>query len=273
MDQDPAATRDTAPLPGTAPHAQDPRAQEQGERTLRAGGPLPRVQGRSRVHHEQDAGSVRTTRRPRWTPPAWLPVLAVLALLVAVFGLPSLPNPFASKEVDRSPAPLLQALENLSRYQGATGNFQVVVDVERDVANVPSVLAGERTLFLAQGSVDGFVEFGGLGEGAIETSDDRRSVTVTLPPATVSEPHVDPAQSRVISRDRGVLDRLGGVLSDNPTSERELYLMAQQRMLDAAASSDLRSRTEENTRSMLVGMLTGLGYTDVRVEFTPDARP
>jgi len=252
MDQDARPRQDT-PLPHAVP--------------LRSSAP---------VRREREPGSVRTGARPRWAPPAWLGalgVLAVLAVLLQSVGIPGLHNPFGSRSVDRSPPPLLQALEDLSRYQGATGNFQIVVDAERDVANVPSVLAGERTLFLAQGTVDGYVEFGGLGPDAIRTSPDRRSVTLTLPPATLSEPRVDPAQSRVVSRQRGVLDRLGGVLSDNPTSERELYLTAQQRMLDAAEQSDLRARTEENTRSMLVGMLTGLGYTDVRVEFSPDDRP
>jgi len=272
MDHDPAPTREVAPR-GDAPTTRGPvtdtvplRDRAADDLPLRERVPL---RGARRVPDRDRPRS----GRPWWTPLAWLGVLGALALLVSTLGLPSLPNPFGSSKVDRSPPPVLQALENLSRYQGATGNFQVIVDVERDVANVPSVLAGERTLFLAQGSVDGYVEFGGLGPDAISTSEDRRSVTITLPPATVSEPHVDPAQSRVVSRQRGVLDRLGGVLSANPTSERELYLTAQQRMLDAAAQSDLRSRTQDNTRSMLEGMLRGLGYTDVTVDFRQDARP
>ena len=213
--------------------------------------------------------------RRRTSPFVWLAALGLVALVVlglGGIGLQSLPRPFAQEQVDRSPPPLLQALQDLSRYQGATGSFQVVVDVERDVDNVPSILAGERTLFLAQGTVDGYVELGGLGPESVQVGPDR-SVQITLPPATLSEARVDPEQSRVVSRQRGVLDRVGGAFSDNPTSERELYLRAEERMVDAAAQSDLRRRTEDNTRSMLTGLVKGLGYSDVTVTFTPDSRP
>lgn len=206
-------------------------------------------------------------------------VLVGVAAVAAAVGLFAgtllgfnLPNPFETEKVDRSPAVLLRSIEDLSRYQAASASFQVIVDLERDVKFVPSVLAGERALFLAQGSVDGYVEFSGLSTGAIEESDDDRSVTVTLPPATLSKPRLDTKESRVISRNRGVLDRVGGIFSDNPTSEKELYIKAEERLASAAAQSDLRKRTEENTRTMLTGMLRGLGYENVTVKFERDAR-
>ena len=71
----------------------------------------------------------------------------------------------------------------------------------------------------------------------------------------------------MFSRERGLLDRLGSVLSDNPTSERELYRLAQAKMQAAAASSDLAARAEQNTRAMLESMLRSLGYTQVTVTF------
>jgi hypothetical protein len=71
----------------------------------------------------------------------------------------------------------------------------------------------------------------------------------------------------VFSRERGLLDRLGSVLSDNPTSERELYLLAQQRMQAAAAESGLRAQAEENTTAMLQSMLRSLGYEQVTVTY------
>jgi len=206
-------------------------------------------------------------------------VLVVVAAAAAAVGLSagtllgfSLPNPFGTETVDRSPAVLLRSIEDLSRYQAASASFQVIVDLERDVKFVPAALAGERALFLAQGSVDGYVEFKGLSTGAIEESEDHRSVTVTLPPAMLTKPRLDTKQSRVISRDRGVLDRVGGVFSDNPTSEKELYIKAEERLGSAAAQSDLRKRTEENTTKMLTGMLRGLGYENVTVKFERDPR-
>lgn len=200
-------------------------------------------------------------------------VLVLLVIGLQSVRLPSLSNPFGTKTVDRSAPALLTSLTDLARFQAASGSFQVIVDVEKDVGRVPSVVAGERTLFLAQGSVDSYVDFTGIGEDAVTVSADGKRVDIVLPPAALSDARVDPEQSRVVSRQRGVLDRLGGVFSDDPTSERELYLVAQRQMAEAARAGGLQERAEDNTRSMLTGLLGTLGYTDVDVEFSPDVRP
>ncbi len=200
--------------------------------------------------------------------------LVVLALLVAAGKvgdlLPSIPNPFGSRTVDRSQPALLESLEDLSRYQAATANLQVIVDTEKDAKFVPAIIRGERTVFVAAGTVDASVDFSALDERSIQVSEDRRSVTITLPAPALSPPRIDPKQSQVVSRQRGLLDRLGSVFSDTPTSDRPLLLAAEQKMAAAANQSDLRARAEQNTRSMLEGMLRALGYTDVTVTFAPN---
>jgi hypothetical protein len=199
--------------------------------------------------------------------------LALLAVLLAAGHLggllPSLPNPFGSRTVDHSRPPLLTSLEDLSRYQAATANLQVIVDSEKDAAFLPAIIRGERTVFVAAGSVDATVDFSALDERSIQVSDDRRSVTITLPEPALSPPRIDPKQSEVVSRQRGLLDRLGSIFSDTPTSDRPLLLTAEQKMTAAAEASDLRPRAEANTRHMLEGMLRALGYTSVTVNFAP----
>jgi len=197
----------------------------------------------------------------------------LLVLAVAVGAgrigdlLPSLPNPFGTETVDRSRPALLQSLEDLSRYEAARANFEVIVDSEKDARFLPSVIRGERTLFVGSGSVEASVDFSQLDERSIRVSDDRRSVEVTVPAPTLSEPRVDPDHSRVVSRDRGILDRVGSAFSDSPTSDRSLYLAAEKKMQAAAAASDLRARAEHNTRQMLEGTLRSLGFTNVTVTF------
>ena len=68
---------------------------------------------------------------------------------------------------------------------------------------------------------------------------DDGSVTVLLPPASLDDARVDHEASTVLDRDRGVLDRVGGLFSDSPTSERGLYLEAETRLAEAAADSEL----------------------------------
>jgi hypothetical protein len=223
---------------------------------------------------------------PGWPPsPGWSPprrrsrvrlvaaILLALVLFVAVAGLsglrlwPSFPNPFATRQVDRSQPVLLKAIEDLAVYKAASGNFQVVVDLEEGTRGIPLILKGQRTLFVAGGSVDAEVDFSNLKGEAIKVSPDGTRVDITLPRARLTPTRVDPEQSRVFSRERGLLDRLGSVLSDNPTSERELYRLAGAKMQTAAAESDLKARAEQNTRAMLQSMLRSLGYREVNVTF------
>jgi len=201
---------------------------------------------------------------------AGLVVLGVLAGAGRLGGLlPSLPNPFGTKTVDRTQPALLKSLEDLSTYHAASANLQVIVDTEKDARFLPSIIKGERTVFVAAGSVDATVDFSQLDERSIQVSADRHSATIVLPEPAVSEAVVDPEQSRVATRSRGLLDRIGSVFSDSPTSDRPLYLAAQAKMGQAATESDLRKRAEQNTSQMLEGMLRGLGFTSVTVRFTP----
>jgi uncharacterized protein DUF4230 len=217
---------------------------------------------------------------PGWRPPRRRPPFRLLAALVLVLALllavsrladwqlwPSLPNPFAARQVDRSQPVLLKAIEDLKVYKAASGNFQVLVDFEESSKGIPLVIKGQRTLFVAAGSVDAEVDFSTIDKGAIKVSGDGRRVQVSLPRARLTQARVDPDKSRVFSRERGLLDRLGAVLSDSPTSERELYQLAQAKMAAAARESDLAATAERNTRAMLESLLRSLGYTDVTVTF------
>jgi hypothetical protein len=202
---------------------------------------------------------------------AGLVAVAALALAGRVGDLlPSLPNPFGSETIDRTQPALLQSLADLSEYHAATGNFQVIVDTEKDTRFVPSFIRGERTVYVAGGSVDAVVDFSQLDERSIQVSPDRTSVSVVLPAPTLAEPTVDPEKSRVVSRDRGILDRVGSAFSDNPAGERSFALAAQEKMRAAADESDLRRRAEDNTRRMLEGMMRALGYSNVTVTFSPN---
>src|SRR4051812_5735566 len=203
-----------------------------------------------------------------------LGVLAV-ALVAVVVSLPSLLdslNPFGSDTKDRSGPVLLKSLENLSEYRAASANLQVVVDVEQDDRLLPSFIKGSRTLFVAAGTVDAAVDFSGLSKrgGAVRVSDDRRAVSITLPAATLTEARLDPARSRVYDRDRGILDRVEDVFSDDPSDEQPLYRLAERKLTEAARSDpELRRRAEDNTRRMLEGMMRGLGFERVTVIFKP----
>jgi Protein of unknown function (DUF4230) len=198
-------------------------------------------------------------------------VVAVAALLVLLPALIPALNPFKEETVDRSGPVLLKSLENLSEYRAASANMQVVVDVEQDTDLVPSFIKGERTLFVAAGTVDAAVDFGGLGRSpdAVRVSDDRKEVAITLPAPQLTDARVDAERSRVFDRDRGALDRIEEAFSDDGgADQQDLYVLAEEKLTDAAASDpSLLETAERNTRSMLEGMMRGLGFEQVTVRF------
>jgi hypothetical protein len=191
----------------------------------------------------------------------------VLALWVAFGGLggcfPSFGDPFRTETVDRSSPVVLKSIQNLRRFQAATGHYEVIVDLEKDTRFVPSPIRGERVLFVAVGDVEAGVDFTGLEGDAVHVSNNRRTVRLELFSA-----RVDPTRSYVYDRDRGLIDRVASIFQDNPTSEQELYVLGQEKLRDAAEETpDVPARAERNTRLMLVGLLEALGFTSVSIEF------
>jgi Protein of unknown function (DUF4230) len=210
-------------------------------------------------------------RRRRRLPGPLLIVAGVIAALILLPALiPSL-NPFDEETVDRSGPALLKSLENLSEYRAASANMQVVVDVEQDTELVPSFIKGERTLFVAAGTVDAAVDFSGLGKApdAVKVSDDRKEVAITLPAAQLTEARLDQERSRIYDRDRGALDRLEDAFSDDGgADQQDVYVLAEQKLTEAAASDpELIATAERNTRAMLEGMMRGLGFEKITVRF------
>jgi hypothetical protein len=192
--------------------------------------------------------------------------VGVLAIAGVLTGVLPFSNPFSTSTVDRSTPALLHELTDLSKYSAARGHFQQTIDVEDDVAVLPSFLAGERTTFLANGTVDATVDFSKLSKTAVQAGDEG-SVTITLPAPTLDRATIDPKTSRVVGRERGVLDRVTGIFNDTPTGEQRFYVMAQDKIGRAAEHSNLVARAEKNTTAMLQGFLGELGYTTVDVVY------
>lgn len=196
-------------------------------------------------------------------------VVALLPLGASMAAVPSWGNPFAPQVVDRSPAPLLTALQNVAQYRAATGRFQVLVDVEKDTPNIPSVISGERTTLFATGHVDGIVDFSRVGPERVLVSPDRLSVTIMLPAPVLEPAVVDPVESRIVGRERGLVERVTGVFEDVPRTDQELYALAAQKLDVAARTSDLPARSEQSTRTMLTTLAGSLGFEQVTVVFDP----
>jgi len=100
-------------------------------------------------------------------------IIVLLLVLSAVRLLPQFRNPFAEATVDRSQPVVLKSITSLSRYEAASGSFQVVVDLARRSSWLPSFVEGTQTLFIGAGTDIAFVDFSQLSGKAILVSADR----------------------------------------------------------------------------------------------------
>ena len=202
----------------------------------------------------------------------WL--VATIGLVVAlVLGAraigfwPDLKNPFAKEQTDRTGPALLKSVQDLSQYVAAEGNFEVIVDVQKDRKYIPDFLINERILFIASGSVEAYVDFSTIGQGAVKESDDRKTVEISLPAPQLRDPRIDNDKSYVYQEDRGALNRIGDLFKSDPNRMQQVYQLAEDKIAAAAKDAGLGKRAEDNTRKMLEQFLTALGYTAITVKF------
>jgi Protein of unknown function (DUF4230) len=198
---------------------------------------------------------------------AVIAVIGLLLVLSAVHLLPQLRNPFRTITTVRSQPPLLKSITSLSRYEAASGSFQVVVELSKQTAFLPSFIAGSQTLFIGVGTDIAYVNFAHLKGTAIRVAAGH-SVAVTLPKAQLEPAVLNVSQSYVFAQQQGLINRVGDFFSGNPNSQQEVYILAQRRIQYAARSSALLADAQRNTTAMLTGMLTSLGFRHITIDYS-----
>ncbi|MCX4749856.1 DUF4230 domain-containing protein [Kitasatospora sp. NBC_01287] len=251
-----SSRRGTAPLPDRPDRpASDPDtpASDRGADREPAPAPAPAAPARRRV-------------------PWYVGLPVTLAVITALFLaaadlrlLPGLPDPFAERTTDRSQPVLLKSIQDMSHYTSATGNFQLVVDLDQEAKFLPSALLGHRTLYVAAGTVEAYVDLGKVAGSGVTVSADRRSATLVVPHAQLGQVALDSKRSYVYSQERGLFDRIGDFLSGNPGDQQQVERLATRRIASAAQDSGLLQRAEQNTRDALEELLRSLGFSTVNV--------
>jgi hypothetical protein len=194
----------------------------------------------------------------------------VVALVLGAQGLGILPhfgNPFKPQTTDRTGPVLLKSIQDLSRFVAAEGNFEVIVDLQNNTRYVPDFLLNDRILFVAAGSVEAYVDFANIGQGAINESADHKTVEIHLPAPALGKPNINHDRSRVFSEQKGLFNRVGDLFGGDPNRLQQVYQLAEEKIATAAKDAGLTDRAQDNTRKMLDGMLRSLGYTTITIVF------
>ncbi len=198
-------------------------------------------------------------------------VAVLIIVLSAVSLLPRLHNPFGETTSARSGPVLLKSITALSRFEAASGSFQVVVNLTQKANLLPAFLEGSQTLFVGQGSEIAYVNFGQLKGSAIQVSANRTAVTIRLPRPQLEPAVLNVKQSYVFAQQQGLLNRIGNFFSGNPDNQQQVYVLAQQKIQTAARQSPLLAEAQHNTTSMLTGMMHSLGFQQVTVTYAAPA--
>lgn len=162
----------------------------------------------------------------------------------------------------QSETAILNSIQDTSKYVAVVGDFEVVVDDKDDNLVLPNIISGRRTIFVGAGTVNAYVDLSGLSEDDLTLSADGKSVKVRLPEAQLEKPNLDQERSKVVSQDRGVLDRINDALA--VPEQAKFYKMAEDKITAAAKESELRERASTNTKAMLTGMF---GSMDIKATF------
>jgi hypothetical protein len=192
-----------------------------------------------------------------------LGVLNMFSGVMNMFGF----KPFQVSQTDRSQPVLLKSIQDLSRYHAAASNFELVLDIEDDVAGIPDIIAGKRTLFVAAGKVDAYVDLSGLEDKDLTLSPDGKSVTVILPESQLDKPNIDHDRSYVFRQDRGVLDQIADAIE--VPQQAQFFKLAETKMTTAAEASELRKQATDNTKGARTAMFGALGIQPTFVEGAP----
>ncbi len=109
------------------------------------------------------------------------------------------------------------------------------------------------------------MDFSQIGDGAVEVSDDRRSVAITLPAPALDKTNLDSERSYVFAQQRGILDRSDRSSPETPAISNSFTSWPSRRSgaRRKAASSSLPSGTPAPCSSDA----QLLGFTNVTVKF------
>ena len=195
-------------------------------------------------------------------------VVGLVLVGSAIHLLPQLRNPFSEQTTERSGPVLLQSIVQLSRYEAASGNFQVVVDISSGGSLLPSFLEGSDTLFIGVGTENAYVDFSKLKGSNVKTSADRLTASITLPPAQLEPAELNVKESYVFAQQQGLFTRVNSFLSGNPNSQQAVYELAQKQIEAAATKSALIQDAEHNTTTMLTSLLQSLGFKNISIKYT-----
>ncbi|MBA3916871.1 MAG: DUF4230 domain-containing protein [Acidobacteriales bacterium] len=147
-------------------------------------------------------------------------------------------------------------IQQLQRVETVSFTMDKVVTGGHESEVLPDFLAGDKLLMIVHGDVVAGVDFSRLQPGDVTVLGSQ--VTLHLPDAEIFSTRLDSANTKVYSRQTGLL------VPADPNLETEVRQQAENNLRESALSGNILATAQQNARSTLTSLLQGLGFKDVQ---------
>lgn len=196
----------------------------------------------------------------------YLILSAVNALSAPFTGIPQAIGTQAQQFINptptiiASPVTVIKQVRALSRLETASFTIEKVITAETGEGPF-GFLFQDKLLLIAEGEVIAGIDLGRIGDEDIKVSGN--SVFVTLPASEIFEYFLNEENTRVYSRDTGLL----GQQKDLETLARQ---EAERAILAGALEHGILDMAQDNAEQVIRSLIEGLGFDDVTfVRATP----
>jgi hypothetical protein len=150
---------------------------------------------------------------------------------------------------------VVRQIQQLQRLETVSYTMDKIMSGERNNAYLPKFLAGDRLLLVVHGDVIAGVDLGKVQPADVSVRG--RTISLRIPAAEIFTTRIDNALTRVYSRDTGLFS------IPDPNLESEVREEAERQLQQAALQDGVLKTADQNARTTLSRMLTGLGFEQV----------
>ena len=150
---------------------------------------------------------------------------------------------------------VVRQIQQLQRLETVSYTMDKIMSGERNNAYLPKFLAGDRLLLVVHGDVIAGVDLGKVQPADVSVRG--RTISLRIPAAEIFTTRIDNARTRVYSRDTGLFS------TPDPNLESEVREEAERQLQQAALQDGVLKTADQNARTTLSRMLTGLGFEQV----------
>lgn len=202
--------------------------------------------------------------REKWIRAAILGFIGLAVLFTFYWAVRTIPRAIAQRAIAKQEKihdieALVTHIRELSRLETASMRVMHVSTVEQSYGVIPDAIAGDAITFLAVGDVIAGIDLSRLTREDVQMSGDG-TLTLRLPSSTILVTRVDNRESRVLTRDTGVLRKA------DPGMEGRVRMSAEISIRREALNKGILQLASRNAESKLAGFLNTLGFEKVRFE-------